>query len=227
MVDREDRRARGDLVQDRQFGEDQRQFDENAAMANARQRQQNRQQMRGYDIDESRVSQDAINEQNRAAESEQARKDAKKQQKFDNKQTNREAKQTQKDIGKTDDIEDLELRAELELAQAADAGVTQSYLAGGKRHSEQSIMEMNSLLSGDLPTETKHKFLRKYYGINSQKDLNIYLRKSGYEEDHGFSFLGSEDGTQGSMLNPLNWLNWYQSAETDATRDNIQGRTPF
>ena len=226
MVDREDRRARGDLVQDRQFGEDQRQFDENAAMANARQRQQNRQQMRGHDIDESRVSQDAINEQNRAAESGQARKDAKKQQKFDNKQTKKEAKRLDKDLGKTDDIEDLELRAELEAAEVADAGVSQSYISSG-RHSEKSVMEMNSLLSGDLPDEKKKKYLSKYYGINNQKDLNVYLRASNYEEDHAFSLFGSEDGTQGTAFNPLNWLNWYQSDEVDATRDNIQDRAPF
>lgn len=220
MVDGEDRRARGDFVQDRQFNESQRQFDENTAMQRARQRQQNRQQM-------GRLGLDQTMEENRAAEAEQTRRDSKKQQKFDNRLKKKEAKQTRKDIGKTEDIEDVELKTELEQAQAADAGVTQSYLAGGQRHSEQSIMEMNSLLSGDLPTETKKKFLRKYYGINNQKDLNIYLRNSGYEEDHGFSFLGSEDGTQGSMLNPLNWLNLYQSAETDSTRDNIQGRTPF
>ena len=220
QLDQFEQRDRDRFTEDRAFAEEQRQFDENTAMQRARQRQQNRQQM-------GRLGLDQTMEENRVAEAEQARKDSKKQQKFENKLKKQEAKQKRKDIGKTEDIEDMELRTELEAQQAADAGITQTYLSGGMRHSPQSIMEMQNLLSSDLSKDQKKKFLRQYYGINNQKQLNIYLRESGYEEDHGFSFLGSEDGTQGSMLNPLNWLNWYQSAETDATRDNIQGSTPF
>jgi len=225
MVDGEDRRARGDFVQDRAFNESQRQFDENTAMANARQRQQNRQAMRGYDVDESRVSQDAINEENRASEARKTRRDKREQQEFDNRLKKMEAKQTQKDIGKTESIEDVELKTELETAQAADAGITQPH-TGETRHSDESVLEMNSMLSGDLPKETKVKFLSKYYGINTEKELYDYLRSSGYEGDYATNPFSPKFGEEtGFSLD--NALNFFQYESTDNVRDNIRSNSPF
>ena len=223
------------FVNDRDFGERQRQFNENTALAQGRldfetknaadinslnaKREENRHLVATgqLSIDEGRANEEAINnEHNRLlADSKNQREQEAHDQAMDS--TSSVNKLTQ-----------MESDRELEDAKFADAGVTDNYSSGPLRHSEQSVVQMQQALTDpNLSKEEKTEILRKRYGIYNQKQLNVYLRDSGYEENHAFSWFGSEDGTQGSALNPLNWFNWYQSGEVDETRDTIQGASPL